>query len=315
MPPKKAAWTPTTPELRESGFLRLRNGIWQHIKEGLLTSNDVSVYLTIHKFADWKTGICHSNADSLSEAWGDFSTAKNKHDQFKNAMQRLRIQGYIDYPVGNGTHKNYNILINKADVTLGQLRGWRLRLTAGKPGHSDFSNPWYEYVSPTSFYDAYGFDWPVDTPEVPPEGFPEDTPDGLPDVRLEVIPVGSLKVLPLQDILYMFKTGKTGKKVSKTLSSYQLSGESVEPTNNQNPKDFPVFDMSKSGCTICKKPAKECCCNLSCPECDFGTTGLDTLAQHLWEVHERMWLRLINGEWVTYTKEKDWLDVDDDDLA
>jgi hypothetical protein len=70
-------------------------------------------------------------------------------------MRHLRANGYIDYPEGSGQRGNYPIFIDKAEPTLGPLRGWRLRLAAGEPGSSDFSNPWYQYFSPTPFEEAY----------------------------------------------------------------------------------------------------------------------------------------------------------------
>src|ERR1039458_5082562 len=133
--PKKSKdkpFVPKVPELNnDGGYLRLRNGIWDHIKDGRITINDFTVYLTIQKFADWQTGICYSNASSLSAAWGEFSDAVNKVEQFQNAMRRLRKNGYIDYPEGSGKRGSYPILIDKAEPTKGFLKVWRLRLLAG----------------------------------------------------------------------------------------------------------------------------------------------------------------------------------------
>src|ERR1039457_6163329 len=153
---KAKVWMPKEPELNnDGGFLRLRHGLKEHIRKGYITSNDFAAYYTLHCFADWTTGICETTAASLAAMWGDWE-CKDKKRAFRTALERLRERAYIDYPLGGGEHGVYPVLINRAEPTKGLLKGWRLRLRAGKPGSSDFSNPWYEYVSPTSFYDAYG---------------------------------------------------------------------------------------------------------------------------------------------------------------
>jgi hypothetical protein len=99
-------------------------------------------------------------------------------------LERLRDRGYIDYPHANGERGNYPILLNKAEPTLGVLRGWRLRLTGerGEVGTSDFENPLYEYVSSTPWAEAYG-DWEIDYPT--PE--PLWRPVGLQTSRLSAL--------------------------------------------------------------------------------------------------------------------------------
>ena len=56
-------WMPKEPELsNEGGFLRLRNGLKEHIRKGYITSNDFAAYYTLHCFADWIKGICETTA-------------------------------------------------------------------------------------------------------------------------------------------------------------------------------------------------------------------------------------------------------------
>jgi hypothetical protein len=224
MPPKKGQPPPQPkvlkiPELSNAaGFLRIRNGIWEHIKNGRLTANDWAVYITILHFADWQTGICTSNAQSLAAAWGDFNRSSgNKTEAFQNAMQRLRKNGYIDYPEGNGKRGNFAIFIDKAEPTKGILKGWRLRLVGQEPGSSDFSRPHYQYVSPTPMAECYSevptevptVDWRVVPTEVPVVVTVEDTVD--------VTAVG----LPLQDVQELTRSSRTPdiKKASSVRST------------------------------------------------------------------------------------------------
>lgn len=159
MPPRKPAqpveqtWRPKKAELsNERGFLRLRNGICEHIRSGNLTPSDFSIYVTIHLFADWRTGVCSTTAASLASNWGSWPRDDKKRS-FNLGLERLREKNYIDYPEGVGEHGVYPVLLNLAEPTLGALRGWRLRLATGL---RSFDNPWYEYVSPTPLVDVYG---------------------------------------------------------------------------------------------------------------------------------------------------------------
>lgn len=158
MPSEKTKPTLKRPELaNEAGFLRLRSGLREHIRAGAMTPNDFSVYCSLHFFANWKLGIYFGTAGSISALWTGWERKDRKHG-VQESLERLRKRGYIDYPNGNGERGNYPILINKAERTLGALRGWRLRLTGepGEVGTSNFDDPIYEYVSPTSWTEAYG---------------------------------------------------------------------------------------------------------------------------------------------------------------
>lgn len=230
MPPKKQ-FVPKQPDLNnEGGYLRIRRGIWKHIKDGRLTGNDYNVYQTIHNFADITTGICFSNATSLSEAWGNFSTVKRKHVVFQDAMRRLRDNGYIDYPDGGaGEGNSYNILIDKAEPTRGLLYGWRLRLLEGE---NDFTNPRYQYNSPTPMVEAYGFDIEVQTVAWRVVRTAVQTV-----VQMEEAAEDRLQSMSLQDIQNVFKTGKTlrdGKDVQLPSSPSSIPSEQF-PTNPKSP--------------------------------------------------------------------------------
>lgn len=158
MPPREPKPTLKRPEFaNDAGFLRLRNGLREHIRAGAMSPNDFSVYSSLHFFANWKLGIYYGTAGSIAALWTGWERKDRKHG-VQESLERLRKRGYIDYPTGNGERGNYPILINKAEPTLGVLRGWRLRLV-GSVGQTDdelFVDPFYEYVSPTPWSDAYG---------------------------------------------------------------------------------------------------------------------------------------------------------------
>jgi hypothetical protein len=186
-----AAFTPIVPKLRDSGFIRLRSGIFQHIREGLMTGTDFIVYCTLLNYADYSTGIVETTAASLAATWAHLNDAKDKKESVQNSLQRLRKNGYIIYPKGSGIRGPYPVLIDKYEPTVGALIGWSLNLSKS----NSFENPVYDYVSPTAYGEAYGgyysrlaVEQVVDTPVM----------------RVVGTTVQRVVSLPLQDITKMF---------------------------------------------------------------------------------------------------------------
>lgn len=160
----RGEFKPVVPKLSESGFIRLRVGIFEHAASGKMTPYDFAIYLTLHKWANWRSGICTTTAASLASNWGDWGsvaesgsdteeqTTNRKRRTIQNCLHRLRERGYINYRTGDGKRGAYPILINKYEPSLGALVGWSLDLAAT----TDLDNPVYRYVSPTPFWEAYG---------------------------------------------------------------------------------------------------------------------------------------------------------------
>jgi hypothetical protein len=207
---QEGEFVPTTPRLLDN-FIRIRNGIKEHVKEGAFTQNTWCVYTLLHLHATWKTGICCTTVDSLAAAWGDwisFHGAKeggnSKHRTILDCLQRLRDMGYIRYPKGNGQLGTYPILINKYEPTRGALRAWQLNAAQT----TDFRTPVYDYTSPTPFSEAYG--------QSPGES---GVSMAARDVVKEGVTVDVTRVpsATLQDVLRLYKTvqdredGKDGK--------------------------------------------------------------------------------------------------------
>jgi hypothetical protein len=83
---------------------------------------ELGVYVLLHLRADWSTGIYHGCAATIAYQFGN-STLR---EHIKKTLLRLRSKGYINYRKGDGTRGGYSILINKRDVTSGELAGTRL---------------------------------------------------------------------------------------------------------------------------------------------------------------------------------------------
>lgn len=102
------------------GFTKIRNGLLEHVEAQQFTPGDLGVYLYLHMRANWRTGICWTNCQSIATTFGCEKWEINE------SFQRLRAKGYINYPHGNGRRGNYPVAISNAEPTLGLLKGWRL---------------------------------------------------------------------------------------------------------------------------------------------------------------------------------------------
>ena len=103
-------------------FTPLRNGILEHIRDGKMCPFDLGVYVVLHLRADWSTGIYHGCAASIAYQFGN----PTLREHIKKTLRRLRAKGYINYRKGDGERGGYPILLNKRDVTSGELQGTRL---------------------------------------------------------------------------------------------------------------------------------------------------------------------------------------------
>src|SRR4051794_8761323 len=117
-------------------FTPIRNGLWDHIREGKLCPFDLGIYVFLHLRADWASGIYRGCALTIAHGFNDPSLKLH----INKALIRLRDRHYINYPKGNGTRGGYPILIHKYEVTVGELSG--TRLNAWK--HGTLARPEYE---------------------------------------------------------------------------------------------------------------------------------------------------------------------------
>lgn len=162
MPPKKAArYTdvttgktvevkpvtkrPEPPEMPQ-GYTHIRNGIFEHTAMNRMSPSDYCVFTTLLRFADFKTGVCVSNANSIAVHWGGNMSPAS----VRQCLNRLREAKYIVYPYRNGERGSYPILIDKYEPG-GELLGFRLHAAAT----FNLNDPVYEWVSPTPMTDVY----------------------------------------------------------------------------------------------------------------------------------------------------------------
>jgi hypothetical protein len=104
---------------KENGFLQLRRGLWEHVRDGSLTHTGALVYIYMLTQADTRTGIWKGSAQCVASALNiPKSTAKY-------ALKGLDWK-YIRRFTAPGRHVCYPILLHKFLITQGQHIGLML---------------------------------------------------------------------------------------------------------------------------------------------------------------------------------------------
>jgi hypothetical protein len=101
-----------------------------------LSPFDFGLYVFLIMRAGYSTGIYEGCALTIACQFGDPS----QKEHVQKSLRRLRDKKYINYRNGDGSRGAYPILINKFDVTVGELSGHRLN--AWK--HNGLPQPEYE---------------------------------------------------------------------------------------------------------------------------------------------------------------------------
>jgi hypothetical protein len=114
---------------KANGFLQLRRGVFEHIKDGRMSHLDGLVFIYIASQADTRTGIWNGSAGALA---GEICLSSRNA---RRALERLSLSakgGYIKrFPVP-GSHVCYPILVNKFLVTDGEHKGEHLNARDSK---------------------------------------------------------------------------------------------------------------------------------------------------------------------------------------
>ena len=109
---------------KENGFLQLRRGVFEHVRDGRMSLFDYAIHSYITSQADTRTGIWMGSAGALA---GELSLSPRQARRF---LERLSQGDYIKrFPVP-GKHVCYPILVHKFAVTDGEHRGQQLNAIA-----------------------------------------------------------------------------------------------------------------------------------------------------------------------------------------
>jgi hypothetical protein len=103
-----------------NGFLQLRRGIFEHVRDGRMSHMDALTLIYIAAQADTRTGVWHGSAGALA---GELALSSRNA---RRVLERLTERQYIKrFPVP-GRHVCYPILVHKFLVTDGEHRGQHL---------------------------------------------------------------------------------------------------------------------------------------------------------------------------------------------
>ncbi len=105
---------------KENGFVQLRRGIWEHVKDGRMSPFEALAFIYIASQADTRTGVWKGSAGALVAELGfNPRTARN-------VLERMERGKYIRRFATPGRHLCYPILVHKFQITHGEHDGEQL---------------------------------------------------------------------------------------------------------------------------------------------------------------------------------------------
>jgi hypothetical protein len=105
---------------KENGFLALRRGLWEHIRDGRMSVTEALGFIYICSQADTRTGIWKGCAKSLS--WELGIPERTARD----ILEKMQHGDYIRRFAIPGRHACYPILVHKFLITQGEHYGEHL---------------------------------------------------------------------------------------------------------------------------------------------------------------------------------------------
>ncbi|MBZ5701006.1 MAG: hypothetical protein LAN84_04095 [Acidobacteriia bacterium] len=109
---------------KDKGFLQLRRGVWEHIRDGRMSLADCAVHAYITSQADTRTGVWNGSAGALA---GELTISPRKARRF---LERLDRGDYTKRFPTPGKHACYPILVHKFLITDGEHKGEQLNAIA-----------------------------------------------------------------------------------------------------------------------------------------------------------------------------------------
>lgn len=105
---------------KANGFLQLRRGLWEHVRDGRMTITEALAFVYICSEADTRTGIWKGSAKSLS---GELGIPERTA---RDVLEKMEHGDYIRRFVVPGRHVCYPILVHKFLITDGEHDGEQL---------------------------------------------------------------------------------------------------------------------------------------------------------------------------------------------
>jgi hypothetical protein len=100
-----------------TGFLQLRRGLFEHVKDGRVSFFEASLYVAILSDANPSTGVCYGSAGLFAALYSLSSRT------CRDALEKLEEKGYLRRFPTRGKHGSYPILVNKFRCSDGAMKG------------------------------------------------------------------------------------------------------------------------------------------------------------------------------------------------
>jgi hypothetical protein len=111
---------------KEKGFVPLRRGIWEHVRDGRMSHLEALAFIYICSQADTRTGIWNGSAGALAGELG--IPARTARD----VLEKMEHGDYIRRFAVPGKHVCYPILVHKFQITQGEHNGEQLNALESK---------------------------------------------------------------------------------------------------------------------------------------------------------------------------------------
>jgi hypothetical protein len=111
---------------KENGFLQLRRGLWEHIRDGRMSITEGLAFVYICSQADTRTGIWKGCAKSIS---GELGIPERTA---RDVLEKMEHGDYIRRFALPGRHSCYPILVHKFEITQGEHDGEQLNALESK---------------------------------------------------------------------------------------------------------------------------------------------------------------------------------------
>jgi hypothetical protein len=105
---------------KENGFVPLRRGLWEHVKDGRMSHLEALAFVYICSQADTRTGAWNGSAGALA---GEMALSVRTA---RDLLEKLEHGDYIRRFATPGKHVCYPILVHKFPLTQGEHNGEQL---------------------------------------------------------------------------------------------------------------------------------------------------------------------------------------------
>src|SRR6266446_1077309 len=118
---------------KENGFLQLRRGLWEHIRDGRMSITEGLAFVYICSQADTRNGIWKGSAKSLS---GELGIPERTA---RDVLEKMEHGDYIRRFAVPGKHTCYPILVHKYPISQSEHDGEQLNALESKsPGELSY---------------------------------------------------------------------------------------------------------------------------------------------------------------------------------